>query len=63
MQTALQWLQEQYTDRFHISEEMKEIFIQARQMEEEQIMEAYDIGHEANDEETSENYYRQKYTR
>jgi len=63
MQTAVEWLQDQYMDRYHISEEMKEIFKQALDFEAEQIREAFDIGRGSDDDEASENYYRQKFSR
>ena len=42
-QTAVEWLYEQFLEgRHHTDKEYEEIFIQAKEMEKQQIIEAYD---------------------
>jgi ATP phosphoribosyltransferase regulatory subunit HisZ len=61
MQTAIEWLRERYEERYHISEEMKEFFIQANMQHMEEVMEAYDVAKPDAEEGESRRYYKGKF--
>ncbi len=69
-QTAVQWLEEQIKDIFYVAEasemtkKFKSVYDQAKQMEKEQIINAYEDGHlmgSHNLENTGRQHYRETY--
>lgn len=59
--TAVQWLFEELNKEIHISERMKEIFIQAQEYERECLEDAYMVNRRNMEEGEAETYYLTNY--
>lgn len=63
-QTAVEWLAKQISNQIGTNSLLEELFEQAKEMEKEQIVEAYRLGHifhDSNDSDSPEEYYDTEY--